>query len=315
MMLKQKKICIIFCAEPEVIGQSRVTEQSLAIWARNFFELSLIAKVDTKLIWQGNGLDLTHCEWYQVAQAIYLARNKYDGFVVLHSAEQVLFAANYAKLALASLKKPVVFTTTAVQIEHFDFGDEFFGDFTNFTSRNNVLNAMQTSCVLERGVVLLAGSSIVNAEKAIHTAYTHVNLFASVDDQPLGSITLDLDIKVKRKQIIKHSSNIFPKKIPKQVLFLDVNFSILPSSEELAKTDMLVIKAGEVNLVPSSWEKVLLDFSGLIVCYGIEPVNQTKLSKKTFFLSDMTFEQAAAQAVWAYGVASNQVKINKLLKS
>jgi len=128
MKLANKNFALIFLAEPEVLGLKKVNNKILNTWLTNFFEMSLLAEVTGECVFSGNGLDTNFTHWHQAAEFIHNNKNKYDGFIVLHSADNLVYASSYLSFVLAGLSKPVVLTSSIIEQTN-SINSDFFNDF------------------------------------------------------------------------------------------------------------------------------------------------------------------------------------------
>lgn len=307
MAFKQKKICLLFCAEPEVLGIKQVDQKSLKKWTEGFLELSLVAQVQTEFIWQGNGLDSNWQIWRKLAQTIYKNRTKFDGFVVIHSLDNILYASNLLSFILPGFNKPVIFTCSPV-----DQGlknKEFFDEFSELAIRTNLINALQTACLDLIGFNILTGALLVRANRATRNLSTSLNMFIQLDDQAIGQVGLGLQIK-EPAQSSRPKATLLDK-IESEIEVIEFFPGSIP---DLKNMQGLIIKSGQINTWPASLTeqinklKIPILVFGLIDDHAIKSLNK---KKNIIITQDITFEAAAAKFVWSLGQTKDLNKLKK----
>ncbi len=103
-----KKILVLYCGGGDF--NSDLKEIELQNWLDDFLELQIIAQVKSELIYNGPGSELSMDTWVKLAEKIAEKYNDYDGFVVTHGVDNVLYTSNIINCMLQGLNKPVIFT-------------------------------------------------------------------------------------------------------------------------------------------------------------------------------------------------------------
>ncbi len=73
-------------------------------------ELERIAEIHTKMLFNLDSADLAPEHWMGLAEAIYAARNDYDGVVITHGTDAMVYTASALSYVLRNLPFPVILT-------------------------------------------------------------------------------------------------------------------------------------------------------------------------------------------------------------
>lgn len=317
MVFKQKKICLLFCAEPEVLGQKNINQASFTRWVDGFLELSLIADIKAEFIWQGNGLDSDWKTWQKLAQTIHKNSSRFDGFVVIHSLDNILYASSLMSYMLSGLKKPVVFTCTPVEpnIKFSSTEGEIFKDFSELTIMANLINAVQTACMDLDSINILTGSLLVRANMATRDFTPSLNLFSQFDDQSVGQVGFGLNIKPLKTSNQPRISQL--SRIEPDVQIIDFFPGTEPELPNLENKKGLVIRSGQFNAWPDSLSNQIRKLDIPVLVVGLMDDNRAKevsKLKNTIVARNIIFESALAKFVWSLGQTNDIGKLNKLFK-
>jgi len=312
MKLANKNFALIFLAEPEVLGLKKVNNKILNTWLTNFFEMSLLAEVTGECVFSGNGLDTNFTHWHQAAEFIHNNKNKYDGFIVLHSADNLVYASSYLSFVLAGLSKPVVLTSSIIEQTN-SINSDFFNDFISYTTQNNILNTIQAASLLDQGVMVLSGTNLLKSNRIQKTNSKSLNLFENLDNNPAGTLLVNEQTVVRNNQskIIKYNFN---KNLNNKVGVIELFPNQHYNREYIMNQDALVVRGGEVNKFPTELQNILENYKGFIVYLGTRTSKLKKINN-IVFIENIVFESLVAKAVWAISQTVSFVVFKKLLKT
>lgn len=310
MSLKQKKICILFCAEPEILDLKNVDQKSFNKWTKDFIELSILADIKPIFIWQGNGLDSSWQVWQQLAREIYKHHSKYDGFVIMHSVDNILYASSLLTYMLSGILKPVVFTFGVPDTEFYKskiFKKEsiFFNDFSAYSFKASFINAIQTACLNLKGINILDGNNLIPASRACKSYSFDKNVYKD------SGYNTKNNINKKQKLILKD-------KIEPRLKIIEFYPTQEKESLDLKNRGILVIKSGYVNTWPQVYIKEIKKLDIPIMIYGLlDEITVNSLAKieNIIVANNITYESAVAKFVWAAGQSNNIGKIKKLFNT
>lgn len=116
-------------------------------------------------------------EWQLIAQAIYDARDNYDGIVVTHGTDTMAYTASMLSFLLRSLPIPVVLTGSQLPIEH---------PLTDALENLRTAFAMAASGF--KGVFLAFNRKIILGCRAVKTRTTDFDAFESVNWPLVASV-------------------------------------------------------------------------------------------------------------------------------
>jgi len=118
-MLKRKKICLIFCGGTTISykdprGTSVFKKEDISNWLKLVPEISLIGEIDSFFFYGGSSSDITVNHWVELANEIKKRLDKYDGFVITHGLDTILYTSSILSYMLQDLSKPIVFTGSQI---------------------------------------------------------------------------------------------------------------------------------------------------------------------------------------------------------
>jgi L-asparaginase len=144
-------------------------------------ELDELAQVDTVDLHQTDSSGIQPEDWACIARTIYERYEDYDGFVVTHGTDTMVYSAAALAFFLQELGKPVVFT--GAQIPLTQIGSD---------GRANLVDAVRVAISELAEVCIVFGSAVLRATRARKTSAFHLQAFESVNEHPLGALGLVL---------------------------------------------------------------------------------------------------------------------------
>lgn len=144
-------------------------------------ELRQLAEVDVLPLVSLDSTNLQPDLWLRLSQVIFERMAAYDGFVVTHGTDTLVYTAAALSLMLQELPKPIVLTGAQVPL------DEIGSD-----GRTNLINAFRVAILDLAEVVVVFGSQIIRGPRAKKTSVFDLQAFTSVNAPPLGSIGLSI---------------------------------------------------------------------------------------------------------------------------
>lgn len=122
-------------------------------------------------------------QWNSIADAIALYYDKYDGFVVLHGTDTLVYSASALSFMLEGLDKPVVFTGAQIPL------CELRSD-----GRDNLITSMMIAADgVIREVSLCFGDSILRGNRAIKYSADGMMAFTSPNFNRLGDAGITIE--------------------------------------------------------------------------------------------------------------------------
>lgn len=181
----ERRICLIMCGgtigmiTPE--GKSEFRGAQSRIQAFVDQNLKQIAEVHVRFLWEKDGINITPEIWKELAAFIFQFREQFDGFVVAHGTDTMVFTASAVAFMLGpALDFPVVFT-----------GSQATFDISHGDARVNLERACMIAShptpILE--VQILFGDLVLRAVRAVKTDDRTFDGFQSPAWPPLARVT------------------------------------------------------------------------------------------------------------------------------
>ena len=163
---EQKKVLLIYA------GGSDFTAKSFNKWINNFFELQMMAKVESHFLFNGNSADIT---WQLAQDIVSLIKDKYknyDGFVIIHSLDNLIYTSSLVSFMIQKINKPIIFTCATLpgDREKFKKTGEIrqlpLENFESLVFKSNVISCIQIATLDIAEVAVAVGNNLVRAVKA-----------------------------------------------------------------------------------------------------------------------------------------------------
>lgn len=127
-----------------------------------------------------DSVDLGPADWLALAQHIGRRYDDYDGFVILHGTDTMVYTAAALSFLLEGLRKPVILTGAQVPM----------GD-VRTDARNNLITAVELAAsgqpqVAEVGIYF--GNHLLRGNRAVKTSISAFDAFTSPDCPPLAQV-------------------------------------------------------------------------------------------------------------------------------
>lgn len=230
-------------------------EQTLApsvltdVIAQKIPEVYSIANIDTEIIFNLDSSNMHIPHWQTLAERIATHIDHYDGFVVVHGTDAMVYSATALSFMLSNLPKPVIFTGSQKPIAAL-----------RSDAKNNLIDAIELACHDIPEVCIMFDNRLYRANRTIKVSSTHFDAFVSPNFPPLAEIGLDLEIK----GIHRRNEGFFhlQKDFDDRVMFYNVFPGMKPEYlEQSLQSDVqaILLEAFGVGNVPIS-EKSLIPF-------------------------------------------------------
>jgi len=146
-------------------------------------ELGRIAELDVLEVANIDSADLTPSLWVELAKAIYDRLEHYDGFVVAHGTDTLVYTAAALSFMLQELPKPVVITGAQVPLS--DLGSD---------GRANLVSAVRVATADLAEVVVAFGTLVIRGTRAKKVSAFDLQAFQSANVPPVGTLGLTLKL-------------------------------------------------------------------------------------------------------------------------
>ncbi|MBI4407117.1 MAG: asparaginase [Candidatus Kerfeldbacteria bacterium] len=189
-----------------VIYTGGATGPNIEAQLKDYLELQLVATVDITLLADIAGADVPYSLSTDIAKTIFNGYHKYDGFVVVHSVDNVLYTANLLAFQLYPLGKPVIFTGTTLAEDFFTLpnNNNFSGDeqvmYRKMSLRTSLVTAVQLATQNVSGVLLAYGPRIVHAVRALESTNTDHIGFTSWQAEDVATVRFGIELTTNTGQ-------------------------------------------------------------------------------------------------------------------
>jgi len=146
-------------------------------------ELNQIADIDVQIPFNEDSANVGISHWDQLARTIHEKMDQYDGFVVIHGTDTMVYTASALSFSLVNLKKPVIFTGAQRPLA------ELRSD-----ARLNIIDAVEVSTADLNEVLIVFGQNILRANRSRKTSRTSYDAFYSPNYPAIGNIGQKVDI-------------------------------------------------------------------------------------------------------------------------
>ncbi|MBN2383526.1 asparaginase [bacterium] len=212
-------------------------------------EIHGIADITTEVLFNLDSCDIHLPHWTKLADCIAAGMDEYDGFVVVHGTDAMVYTATALSFMLNNLPKPVIFTGSQRPIS-----------LLRSDARNNLINAVELACYPVPEVGILFSNFLFRANRTIKMSSILFDAFASPNYDPLAEIGLEIVLKGnhRRNEGFFHVEHTFDDRVLVIKLFPGLKPDYL---EFLLDTDIraFIIEGFGLGNVPSG-EKSLVPF-------------------------------------------------------
>lgn len=159
-------------------------------------EIRAIADVEVLPLGDVDSSDIQPDFWAELARVIYESYERFDGFVVAHGTDTMVFSASALSFMLQELSRPIVFT--GAQIPLSEIGSD---------GRSNLINAARVAVADLGEVCIVFGNQVIRGSRARKASAFDLYAFEAVKQPPIGRIGLTL-------QLAEHARRRGPTRLP-----------------------------------------------------------------------------------------------------
>ncbi|MDP2685513.1 MAG: asparaginase domain-containing protein [bacterium] len=320
------KIALLFCGGSSLVHEDQVISVQKAAdipaWISAVPELNLIADIEPVFVFGGDASEIEPKLWAKLVGEIYSRIDKYDGFVVTHGVDTMLFTSAMASLMLQNINKPVIFTGSPLSAEVTESDkQDLSGLISNYKSlgvKANLINAIQVATMDIAEVGIMFGNRLIKATKVVKSDTPTFNFFDAYKDGLLGKV--DFGIKIFDKTKKRHEGKVaLADKIADNVCLLQ----LYPGAPAELLQQMLdkkcpgiIVKSFNTNLFPDTYKKILEEAYQKkipIVAHNPYALDIKKKKKEYILVNDMTFETTFVKFMWALGQTRDLGKLRIIM--
>ena len=301
MVSPVKKIAVLLGS-----GLPGFKPEALADWLGQMPELNIIAKVEPVFIFGKNAVDTGPAVWLKLAEEIKKRLNQYDGFVVLHGIDNLLYTSSALSFLLQNLDKPVIFTGSQQSVKNKQPG-----------LRANLINAVQVAAFNFSDVGLIFGNRLLRANQASWVGFDSLNIFAGPESAVVGRI--DFSIRIFDRLTLKPKGQIKSyNKLNTNIEIVEIQpiLNLKTLARQLVDRDGIVVNAGFCQNLPEDlvflFEKVTQDVPVVI---WSQTITSAVLGPKNLILvNNLTWPTTVTKLTWALAQTKNLKKIKELME-
>lgn len=146
-------------------------------------EIMQIADLDIKILFNEDSANLAVNHWEILAKTIDKNMSMYDGFVIIHGTDTMVYTAAALSFSLINLKKPVILTGAQVPLSK-----------QRSDARQNLIDALEVATHPLSEVLIVFGQKILRGNRARKTSITSYGAFFSPNFPVIGNIGIEVEI-------------------------------------------------------------------------------------------------------------------------
>ena len=304
-----KKILIIHTGGT-FVGRARTLKPgNLRTEINKFLPLiNQIARIDIRIPFNLDSSDILPENWTEIYKIISDDMDAYDGFVIIHGTDTMVYTAAALSFLLGTVRKPVILTGAQRPLA------ELRSD-----AGNNLINAIELATFDIPEVAICFGNLLFRGTRTKKISIDDYNCFESPNYPPLA--TIGSKIHVNRSLLLQQASNVklmptYEKKIVCVRLFpglkADLYYPLM--TKNVTAIVLEGFGSGNLPMKDEQWirfiKKAILDNIPVFIAsqayHGIIDLNQYvcgKLSKEAGAVAtgDMTVETALVKLMLLFG--------------
>jgi len=296
MKFHPKKICLLFVSS--IFQKDRID-----FYINEMPELKVMADVEPVFFYGQKTADLGPKDWLALAQKIRQLVEKYDGFVIVHDLDNLLYTASALSFLLSDLAKPVVFTGS-LKPQAKDSG-----------IKSNIINSCQLVGHGLAEVCLLFGNKILRANQASRNFSSSLNLFQAPESGLLGQIDFSIRLFNRHRKSVAAQAKKF-------IAGLDDNILIISAGPLMDCADLKnVLKnksAAAIKIGPDPMSSVAWDFfASLSKNLPVIIFDDHKISEPReggfIYVDNMTFEAMLVKLMFVLKQTNGLTEVQELM--
>lgn len=201
-----------------------------------------IADVNVVTPFNLDSCDIGHEEWKKTYEIVKTQNNNYDGFVIIHGTDTLVYNATALSFLLTKLNKPVIFTGSQRPLS------KLRSDATS-----NLINSIELATQPINEVGVYFGNNLFRANRTKKTSIESFLGFESPNYPPLA--TVGLNINLNKNNLLKDQKEVFLKPaFDRNILNIKVYPGLDPKCFDkniLKKTKAIIIEGFGAGNLPS----------------------------------------------------------------
>ncbi|MDD5039976.1 MAG: asparaginase domain-containing protein [Patescibacteria group bacterium] len=326
MLHAKPTICLLFCGGSAMVSDDRVvsvmSSADLKPWMDAIPELQLIADVDPVFVFGGDASEIEPNLWIRLAREIHSRMPRYDGFVVLHGVDTMLYTSAALSFMLQPLGKPIIVTGSPLSAEVTESDKQdlsgLISNYRNLGIKANLINAVQVASMDIAEVAIMFGNRLLQGTRAVKSDAASFNFFDAHRDGLLG--TVDFGIKLLATATRRSRAK------PRLLDTIESNVGLLQlvpgAGPELLDALLkkgyrgIVVRSFNTNLFPDTFKPVLeraYRKKVPILAHNPFALDVKKKKREYIVINDKTFETTFVKFMWVLGQTRDVGKIRLMM--
>lgn len=290
-------------------------------WLSAMSELSLIADIDPVFVFGGNASEMEPGLWAQLAREIHKRINQYDGFVVTHGVDTMIYTAAMISFMIQPHTKPIIFTGSPLAPEIGEKIQDLSGlinDYRTLGVKANLINALQVATMNCGEVGIMFGNRLTRAVQTVKSDSPSFNFFDGYKDGTIGKVDFGLKLLPSARPRAKQKAKLFDQ-VEEHVclaqLYPGVPASLLGNMVD-KNCHGIMVRSFNTNLFPDSFKPVLQKAYKRnipVVAHNPYALESQKKKREYIVVNNLTFETAFVKFMWTLGQTTDLGKIRILM--
>jgi len=320
-MATKPKIALLFCG-----GSGLITDKGLltvkkpadmARWLKAIPELGLIADINPVFVFGGDASEMEPALWVKLAREIYKRINQYDGFVVTHGVDTMIYTSAMISFMLQPHIKPIIFTGSPLAPDLSEDKQELSGLITDYKTlgvKANLINALQVATMDCGEVGIMFGNRLTRATRSIKSDSPSFNFFDGYKDGVIGRVDFGIKLLPHIHPRSKQKVQIFDK-IEEHICLAQ----LYPGAPANVLENMVdkncrgvIVRSFNTNLFPDSFKPILQKAyrrNVPVVAHNPYALDIKKKKREYILVNNMTFETTFVKFMWILGQTHDLGKV------
>ncbi len=326
MSAKKPKIVLLFCGGSALVSGEKVISVQKAAdmkpWLSAIPEMNLIADIEPVFVFGGDASEMEPQLWVKLAHEIYKRINKYDGFVITHGVDTMVFTSAMMTFMLQPITKPIIFTGSPLSAEVTESDKQdlsgLISNYKNLGVKANLINAIQVSTMDIAEVAIMFGNRLIKSTHAVKSDAPSFNFFDAFKDGMLGKVDFGIKlfniVRKRSKQKVKLIDSV-EEKICLLQLYPGAGPELLGQMID-KKCQGIIIKSFNTNLFPESYKPLLEKAYKKkipVVAHNPYALDVKKKKREYILINNMTFETTFVKFMWALGQTKDLGKLRIIM--
>ena len=326
MAVNKPKIVLLFCGGSAIITDNGVIvvkkSADMKPWLSAIPELNLIADIEPVFVFGGYAYDIEPSLWVKLAREIYQRIRKYDGFVVAHGIDTMIYTSAMLSFMLQPVTKPIIFTGSPLAADATKKKPQdlsgLISSYKTLGVKANLINAVQVATMDLAEVGIMFGNRLTKATQTIKSDTPSFNIFDANKDGMIGKVDFGIKLFDKAKKRNKEQVKLIDS-LEEKVCLL----SLYPGAPAAQFNSMIskgcqgiIVRSFNTNLFPDSYKTLLQKAYKKkipIVAHNPYALDLKKKKREYIVVNDMTFETTFVKFMWVLGQTNDLGKIRIMM--